>query len=55
MRLFNSKISKLLTIGYISFSVLLTSCGVTQYVAVPVDYAPKLRFYPDTVHVLIVS
>jgi tetratricopeptide (TPR) repeat protein len=55
MRLFNSKISNLLTIGYISCSVLLTSCGVTQYVAVPVDYAPKLRFYPDTVHILIVS
>jgi tetratricopeptide (TPR) repeat protein len=55
MRLFNSKLSRQLTIGYLSFTVLLTSCGVTQYVAVPVDYAPKLRFYPDSVHVLIVS
>jgi len=47
---------KLIKLIYIFFVVAcLTSCGVTQYATVPVDYAPKLAFHPDTTHILLVN
>jgi tetratricopeptide (TPR) repeat protein len=46
---------KLFKLICILFIVGLTSCSVIQYATVPVDYAPKLIFNPDTTHILLVN
>ena len=46
---------KLFKLICILFIAGLTSCNVIQYATVPVDYAPKQIFNPDTTHILLVN
>ncbi|MDN5284053.1 MAG: hypothetical protein JWR38_327 [Mucilaginibacter sp.] len=46
---------KLFKLICILFVLGLTSCNVVQYATVPVDYAPKLVFHPDTATILVVN
>ncbi len=46
---------KLFKLIFLLFIAGLTSCNVIQYATVPVDYAPKLIFNPDTTHILLVN